>query len=74
MAKDEMTPIRCKIILALADNGMRACAAAKSLYMHPKNVFYHIKIVKAITGKDPKNFYDLVDLVSMAREIIADGY
>lgn len=74
MAKDEITPIRCKIILALADNRMRVTEAAKELFMHYSTVIYHIKLIKAITGKDPMNFYDLIDLVRMAREMLTDVY
>lgn len=74
MAKDEITPIRCKIILALADNRMRVTEAAKELFMHYSTVIYHIRLIKAITGKDPMNFYDLIDLVRMAREMLTDVY
>lgn len=66
MAEKEI-PIRHKIILALADCSMSANAAAKKLYMDHTTVLYHIKMIKAITGKDPKNFYDLCDLVRMVK-------
>lgn len=65
MAKDEITPIRRDIILALADCKMRVNAAAKKLYISNKTADYHIKIIKAITGKNPLNFYDLFELVQM---------
>lgn len=68
MAKDEMTPMRCKVVLALADCNMRANAAARKLYLDHSAVLYHVKIIKNITGKDPRNFYDLVDLVEMVKE------
>lgn len=70
MAKDEMTPVRCKIVLAMADNRMRVTEAAKELFMHYSTVIYHIKLIKAITGKDPMNFYDLIDLVKLAKEYL----
>ena len=68
MAKNEITPIRRAIILALADCRMRANAAARQLYLDHSCVLYHIKIIKAITGKDPRNFYDLVELVRLVKE------
>lgn len=68
MAKDEITPIRRAIILALADCKLRANAAARMLYMDHSTVQYHIKIIKNITGKDARNFYDLVELVRMVKE------
>ena len=74
MAKDEMTPVRCKVVLALADNRMRVTEAARSLYMNHATVIYHIKLIKALTGKDPMNFYDLIDLVRMVREVLTDEF
>ena len=73
MAKDEMTPVRCKIILALANNGMIVNRAAKAIYMNHSTLLYHLNMIKAITGKDPSNFYDLIDLVRMVREVLTDG-
>lgn len=67
MAKDEITPIRRAIILALADCRMRVNAAAKMLYINHTSALYHIKIIKNITGKDARNFYDLVELVRMVK-------
>ena len=69
MAKDEITPVRKEVILALADSQMRANAAARILYMDHSTVQYHIGIIKAITGKDPRNFYDLWDLVQMVKGV-----
>ena len=74
MAKDEITPVRCRIILALANNSMRVSRAAKEICMDHSTLIYHLKWVKAITGKDPMKFYDLIDLVRMAREVLTDGY
>lgn len=74
MAKDELTPVRCKIILALAGNSMRVNRAAQAIYMDHSTVLYHLKLIKAITGKNPMNFYDLIDLVRMVREVLTDGY
>ena len=67
MAKDEMTPIRCDIVLALADNRMSVCDAARSLFVDRTTVLYHIGIIRHITCKNPMNFYDLYDLVKMVK-------
>ena len=67
--KDQMTPVRCEIVLALADCAMNANAAAKQMYMSRSTVNYNIKIIKAITGKDPRNFYNLYDLVQMVKDV-----
>lgn len=72
--KDEITPMRCKVILALADCNMRANAAARKLFLDHSAVLYHIKLIKKITGKDPRKFYDLVELVYMVKGEYGEYY
>ena len=67
MAKDEMTPIRCDIVLAFADSRMSVGETAKRLYVDRKTVWYHLKVIRSITGKNPMNFFDLYDLVTMVK-------
>ena len=67
MAKDEMTPVRKDIVLALANNRMRLREVAKELHYHRTTILYHIGIIKSITGKDPMNFYDLGELVKIVK-------
>lgn len=54
-------------ILALAANNMNVSQTAVALYMHRNTLVYHIQKVKRKTGLDPLNFYDLVELVRMAK-------
>lgn len=72
--KDEMTRTRCEVVLALADCNMRANAAARKLYLDHSCVNYHIKLIKAITGLDPRKFYELAELVCMVKEEYGDYY
>ena len=72
--KDVMTRRRCEVVLALADCNMSANAAGSMLYMDHSCVEYHIKLIKKITGLDPKNFYDLAELVCMVKEVYGDYY
>lgn len=65
MQANKMTPTRYEVILALADCNLSANAASKKLFMHSSTVDYHIRRIKAITGKDPRNFWDLVDLLEI---------
>lgn len=67
MAKDEITPIRRDIILLLADCNMRITSVANKMHMSNSTVLYHVKMIKAITGKNPMNFYDLAELVQMEK-------
>ena len=68
MAKDEMTPIRCKIVQAMADCNLCVIKAARALYMDHSTIHYHIKLIKAITGKDPRKFHDLCQLLQMMKD------
>lgn len=72
MRKDYITEPRARVILALANNGMNVSRAARELWMHRNNVAHHMERIKEITGKDPRNFYDLVELVTMVRKMEAE--
>lgn len=67
MAKDELTDVRKKLIVALSENGMVVSRAASSIGIDNATARYHIKMIKAITGKNPRDFYDLGDLVDMVK-------
>lgn len=67
MMKNELSEERCEIIISLADNNMNINKTARLLYMHRNTVEYHINRIKEITGKNPRNFYDLHRLVLMAK-------
>jgi carbohydrate diacid regulator len=56
------------IVIALADHRMNIAEAARVLYMHRNTVVYHIQKIRQNTGLDPLNFYDLYELVKMARK------
>lgn len=64
-----MTKEQAKIILAFANNGMRVRHAARQVFMDDGTVQYHLRKVKAATGRDPKNFYDLCYLVGIAAQM-----
>lgn len=63
----ELADIDIQIVLALADNNMNESETSRRLFMHRNTVVYHLDKVYKITGLDPTNFYDLVDLVQMAK-------
>lgn len=68
MKKDEKLDGRdFRIILALADNGMRTTDAARAAYMHRNTVIYHTDKIYRLTGLDAHNFYDLQKLVKIAK-------
>ncbi len=57
-----------KIVIALADNNMNVSKVSRVVFMHRNSLAYHIGKIKRTTGLDPLNFYDLVELVRMAKE------
>ena len=63
----ELTDVDFQIILALADYNMNETETARALFVHRNTVVYHIGKVKKLTGLDCTKFYDLVELVKMAR-------
>ena len=56
-----------KILLAYAENNMRAKWAAKQLDIHWNVVYNRLDRIWDKTGLDPHNFYDLQKLVDMAK-------
>lgn len=61
----ELTRMAKEVILAYAECGMRVCPAARRVYCDHRTVSYHLDKIKAITGYDPRNFYELYKLVEM---------
>ena len=59
-----------RIIIMMADHSMNVCEVSRELFMHRNTVNYHLNNVKRQTGLDPRRFYDLVELVKMAREAV----
>ena len=65
--KYNITPLRCAVILAMAESNLNVSAVARKLGMTRYNVGYHMSRIIDITGKDPSNFYDLVELVYLVK-------
>ena len=66
--KDLFSPVRVDVIRGYADNNMNIPATSKAIYLSVGTVVYHFTRIKELSGKDPKNFYDLVDLLKMIEE------
>lgn len=65
-----MTIIQAQLILAMADNDMNMAAVAKKFYFNRSSVLYQFDRIARATGKDPRVFRDLVDLIPMAEKVI----
>ena len=59
-----LTLVELEILQAFADNDMSIARTSRFLYIHRNTITYHLRMIKERTGLDPRNFYDLVKLVS----------
>ena len=65
-----MTEQQALIVLAYADNDMSLTRASRELPYHIHTVDHHLSRVHKATGKDPRRFYDLVELVPIAKAVL----
>ena len=61
------------IVVAMANHNMNAIDVARAIFAHRNTVLYHLDKVKQQTGLDPRRFYDLVELVKIAQEVLENG-
>ena len=52
---------------------MNVTDVARAIFAHRNTVLYHLNKVKQQTGLDPRRFYDLVELVKIAQEVLENG-
>lgn len=62
------------VILGLAANRMQVAPTSKKLHIYYNTVLYRIQKIKDLTGLDATNFYDLCELVLMAKEAGFESY
>ena len=62
-----LSEVNREVVLAFAECNMKIRETARKIFRHRNTVVYHLIQIKAITGLDPYNFYDLVKLVKMAK-------
>ena len=59
---------QCNIILAIAEASMNITLACKIYQMAQSSMYYQIERIKVISGKNPRNFYDLCELVQYVKK------
>ena len=69
--KELMTKRQAEVVLAFARSGMQLTAAAKKLYTTGATISYHLGKVREQTGMNPRDFFDLYELVDMARRAVS---
>lgn len=68
--KTKLTRTQAEVIVKLAKNNINAAATAREMFMHRNTVDYHIRMIYRNTGKNPLSFYDLSELLPVAREAL----
>ena len=69
-----MDETSAKIVHALAQCNMNINAAAQKLHYHRNTIEYHITQLRKTTGLDPRNFFDLGELYTIAIDVLGDEY
>ena len=73
MSNAAMTKTDARIIVAMADCNMIPAEVARREFMHRNTVIYHLEKTKRETGLDGRCFYDLVELLKIAKEVLGNG-
>ena len=63
----DLSDMQKEIIMAMADCSLRISEVAQKVYTCGDNVRRHIKQIEQKTGKNPRCFYDLIELVEMVK-------
>lgn len=61
------------IVIAMANHNMNVTDVARAIFTHRNTVLYHLNKVKRQTWLDPRRFYDLIELVKLAQEVLESG-
>ena len=69
---EQLTPTQASVIIAYARNAMKVQPTSEVLFLSYGAVNYNLDRVRQKTGKDPRNFFDLYELVETARKVL--GY
>ena len=62
-----MTELEKNVILIYADNNMDISKTARAAKYHRNSIVYWLEKIKEKYGLNPRNFYDLIRLVEMAK-------
>lgn len=63
-----LSDIEKTIVRQMAKNGLNVTDVSRAMLYHRNTIVYHIEMIKKATGKDPRNFCDLVELLKEVGE------
>ncbi len=67
---EKLNDTHIRVVVAYAAAGMQLAGAGRRVCMHPQSVRYNLNKVKELTGKDPRIFCQLNELL---RELRKEG-
>ena len=62
----KLTDCEIKTLIEFANCNMNASETGRQSYLHYNTVIYRLKKVERITGLNPFNFYELIQLMELA--------
>lgn len=62
----KLTNYEIETLIVFADNNMDASKTSRQQWLHRNTVIYRLKKVKRVTGLNPFNFYELIQLMELA--------
>ena len=62
-----MNELEKNIVLSYAENNMDVSKTARATHYHRNTMEYHLKRIAEKYGLNPRKFYDLIDLVDVAK-------
>ena len=68
-----LTAQHAEIIMAMADNQLNQRLVAQSIGYSDGGIGYQVRQIQWITGKDPRDFWDMIELVKMAKDILQEA-
>ena len=65
-----MTETQAKVVKAMAENQLNMSRTAKALHYHRTAIYKHAIRVLNQTGKDMRDFYDMIHLLREAEAVL----
>lgn len=69
----KLSVVHYAVILSMAANSLRPSDVARDLCYHRNTVIYYCDQILALTGLDPRTFYDECKLLDVVKEAQKNG-
>ena len=68
----QLSKKQAEIIIKMADCRLNVAETARQLEKHTNTVVYHVQEIVNLTGKDPRDFHGMCELLPMAKAILQE--